>query len=304
VRSGAIALASVIAALGAAGCDATAPTGDRSASPTGPTPTPISSTTAEPKPTVAWSPEPNIRTYVPENTPPPIQFPLVTIDGGAMLSHDRRSVAISFIGGPAYDPANWCSVEYHPWAAIRGDALEVAVAAITPADRATMPPNGACVAMGYSYTFTLAQPASFIGSTVRDLASGELWIPPPERVAEPGPLLPGWRLTAIRTMHLPRDGVDELVRTYGPIPGAATDPNAVMFLVQQFGSPPDDAQGAPVADVEIDGQRVTVRDSGGGGLSATWQVGAADWVTLNLYGVGVDLDAFVDRANAVAVPGS
>ena len=230
-------------------------------------------------------------------------FPAVApSDGGAridaaVLSHDRRTLSVAFIGAQAYAPANPCSEDYGAWAAISGDTLNVQVDRIEHPDQATFAPGSSCTADGHQYLFQILLRTPFAGSTVRDVASGPLWIAPPDGVVELAPVPSGWRLTSIVTNADTR----EIDREYRPGPDSPGDDNRYLYLGQVLGGPSSYAVDVAVATRSIRGQEVSIGRNGDVGYIANWWLGG-DTLTLITYDAALTVEAFVALANAVAVP--
>jgi hypothetical protein len=215
---------------------------------------------------------------------------------GALLSGDRRSVAVSFIGGQAYEPTNPCSEDYGAWAGAAGDTLELAILRIEHPDQRPLGPNMACTAEGHGYLFTILLPAPFLGSTVRDRPTGPLWIAPPDRVVEPGLLPDGWHLSEVRG----EPTIRELARTWTPGPGAPGGRDAFIAIHEAFDGPTSNAVEGPIATRSIHGADVAIGRNGDTGFAATWAFGQ-DRVWFTVVDPTVDLDAFAAMANAIGV---
>jgi len=247
---------------------------------------------------------PYLRDFGPEYPPLAIGAGSEPITG-ALLSLDRLTLWVAFLGGHPYDPADWCSHDYRPWVAIDGDVLEVAIGVARHPEQATAPPNSGCILDGREYLFRLALPTAFTGTTVRDASTalGELWVPDPARVAELGRLPSGWVLVDVHTGRASDPAPHALARTWTPVPGDPSDPNAAIFLTQTVGGAPDDVSSPVVATIDIGGRSVDVLDWGGGGLGAVWQLGD-DWLTLVAYLTNLDVESFGTMVGGIAVPSS
>lgn len=100
----------------------------------------------------------------------------VSIDR-AVLSEDRLSVRVEFIGGPEFDRDNPCSVAYQGSAEVVGEELEVNVQALPrPKEWPADPP---CRAMGHLRAITIDLDEPFTGSVVRDAAGRVVPMQPP-----------------------------------------------------------------------------------------------------------------------------
>lgn len=246
-------------------------------------------------PPSAAPPSPFQRVFGPEFRPVPPAVDRLTIDG-ALLARDRRSIAVSFVGGKAYKQTDPCSVDYEAWAGLDGDTLAVTVAEVAHPEQARGDGDVVCTMEGYGYLFTIVLPAPFQGREVTDLASGPLWIPPPEAVAEVSTLPPDWILTSLFS----EQSTAELNRTYQPRPGTPGDPGRFIALHQAFGGPTSNVVDAPIANGTIHGSVVPIGRNGAG-FAAGWVAGSDSfWFTV--VDPAVDLDAFVAMANGVQVP--
>jgi hypothetical protein len=237
------------------------------------------------------------RIFGPAFAPPGPPKEAIHIDG-ALLARDRGSVAVSFLGGKAYDPANACSTDYRASAGINGDTLDLQVSPVHHPEQVRPPVDAVCTMEGYGYLFTIVLPVAFRGRQVMDPSSGQLWIAPPERIVELAGLPEGWRLTSITT----EPSIPELGRMYQPgteVPGAA---GRFIAIHQAFGGPTSNTVDDPVATRSIHGADVPIGRNSDEGYAAGWADGA-DHVWFTVVDPAVTLDAFVDMANAVGVPG-
>jgi hypothetical protein len=250
----------------------------------------------------AGSPKPREQRFEP---PYPSARPvgeLVRIQGPGLLSSDRRELTVQFIGGFGYRPGDPCSDDYTGWAEIENGVLEVAIVIIHHPDQATLAPDTACLAEGFSYLFHFDLASPFDGPTVRDLASGELWVPPPERVAFPSLLPAGWEAIDLRGSNFGDPGAHELYRTFLPPLTLAAPPRPFMTLVQTFGAASDRAEGTVVSKVLVHGNDVDLfRGPEPGELTVIWLLGG-DGMTLQAFDQAMTIDQFVAIANAVRAP--
>lgn len=237
------------------------------------------------------------RSFGPEFPPLPPLPPGGRIDG-AVLSRDRMSVDLSFLGGQAYERTNPCSEDYGAWASVTGDTLELQVLAVEHPDQRPLALNMACTAEGYFYAFRILLPAPFLGATVRDRPTGPIWIAPPDAVAEPGLLPDGWHLASVRS----ESSIKELGRTYQPDSGAPGAAGRFMGLSQAFGGPTSNQIDQPIGIRSVHGQDVPVGRNGDAGFAVGWAAGV-DHLWFTVYDPATSLDAFIAMANAVAVPG-
>lgn len=220
----------------------------------------------------------------------------VRIDG-AVLARDRRSLAVSFVGGKAYKQTDPCSVDYEAWAGLDGGTLEVAVAEVAHPEQVRGGWNVYCTSEGYAYLFTIVLAAPFQGREVTDLASGPLWVPPPEALAEVSTLPPDWILTSMFS----EQSTAELSRTYQPRPGTAGDAGRYIALHQALDGPTSNVVDAPIGEATIHGSVVPIGRNGSG-FAATWR-GGGDGFWFTVVDPAVTIDGFVAMANGVQVPG-
>jgi hypothetical protein len=179
---------------------------------------------------------------------------------------------------------------------VSGDTLEVQVVNIEHPDHAPAVQGVVCTAEGYSYLFTLMLAAPFAGRTVQDRASGPLWMPPSDRVAELPSIPAGWRLTSVNTSG------EVLWRDWRPGPDAPGAADRDLALFQAFNGPPLHTIDAPVATASIRGQDVPIGRNGEAGYMVSWML-ETDGMSLLTSASELTLDDFVAMANAVAVPG-
>jgi hypothetical protein len=248
--------------------------------------------------------KPNRQTIEPPYSAEPPSGPLTRIMGDT-LSRDRRVLTVEFIGGFSYTRSDWCSVDHTGWARIEGDVLEVAIGTIPHPDQATSPPDGACSVVGYRYLFRIVLPERFDGTTVRDLGSGQLWLPPPERVADPALLPAAWSLIDVQGDALADPEPHVLFRTYGPLDPSAPRPIPTVVLAQAFGGPVRHPGGDAIGVVKIHGQSVPVHREPGSeeGLNVFWRLNG-DAFALITYDASLTVEELAAIANAVAVPSS
>jgi hypothetical protein len=231
--------------------------------------------------------------------------PFQSINAGAFLSADRRVLTIGFIGGRPYTPEDWCAEDYTAWASIRGNALLLAVTTVDHPEQVPMPPNGACTMEGYDYVLTILLPAPFIGDTVRDLGSGELWIPPPDRVPDTSTLPLGLILGGMRVAPPAETDPDppELIREFFIRPPVAGGPNPQFYLVQLFGGEPPARRGEVLATLDVHGQAANIYDDGGIGMVVSWNENG-DGFTLAAWETDLTAEGLAAIASAISVPAS
>ena len=244
--------------------------------------------------------QPNHRAYGPDFPGKPPGGALVQISG-AFLSHDRRTLTIDFTGGPPYTRSNPCASDYEGWAGIEGDELVVQVDTILHRDHETLAPNVGCTMEGYGYIFELHLPLPFMGTKVRDRASGPIWVAPPARMAELAHVPAGWTLFQVYSSGAAGSEAHELARGYGPGPGPGNT-GQFLFLAQVFDGPVDREIDSPLTTAVVHGQAVPVGRNGDAGYMVNW-VDGTDGLTLSSYDPALTLDAFIAIANGVAIPG-
>ncbi len=242
------------------------------------------------------SPKPYEQTFGPDYPPEPPADQQTRVDD-ATISADGRTLTLSFTGGLAYTPGDFCSTDYAPWVATAGPDLQVAVVLVPHPDQATAPPNVACAAVGHGYTFHLLLPAPFTGSTVHDVAGGTLWVRPPSGLAEPQVLPSGWQLQW--SGDEPAAEPPLWVRVYAPAGSHVTGSNrgrGQLDLYQAFGAATQIGGGPERSTVQIGGSPgVLLREPESGELLLQWMVGP-DGVAL----VGNEADMTLDQLLAIA----
>ena len=215
----------------------------------------------------------------------------------ATISADGRTLTLAFTGGPAYAPDSFCSTDYAPWVAAAGADLKVAVVLVSRPDQATKPPNAACAAVGYRYTFHLLLPTPFAGSTVHDLAGGTLWVRPPPGLVEPQGLPSGWQLRW--SGDEPAAQPPLWVRVYAPADSQVAGSNGgrgQLDLYQAFGAATQIGGGPDRRAVPIGSSPgVLLREPASGELLLQWMVGS-NGVAL----VGNEADMTLDQLLAIA----
>lgn len=250
----------------------------------------------------AGSPKPQEQRFEP---PYPSSRPagqLVRIFGPGLLSLDRRELTVQFVGGVGYSAAEPCSDDYTGWTGLEDGVLEVAIVIVQHPDHATLPPGGACTLEGYRYLFHFDLGAPFEGSSIRDLGSGELWIPPPERVAAPQLLPVGWEPVDFGGSNFVDPAPHEIYRMFMPPLALVAAPRPFLTLIQTFGAASDRAEGTAVAKVRIHGAQVDLlRGPEPGEMTAIWMQDG-DGLALQALDPDLTVDQFVAIANAVDVP--
>jgi hypothetical protein len=242
------------------------------------------------------SPKPYEQSFAPPYPPEPPAGDRARVDE-ATVDSDGRTLTLSFIGGAAYAPSDFCSTDYVPWVGSAGADLDVAVVRVSDPDQATAPPDGACAGAGHRYTFHLSLPAPFAGSTLHDAAGGTLWVRPPTGLVEPQVVPSGWQLrwSAEDSGAEPR----LWVRVYAPAAAHVTGSNGgrgQLDLYQAFGAATQIGGGPERRIVDIGGRgAVLLRDPALGELLLQWMVGK-DGIAL----VGNEADMTLDQLLAIA----
>lgn len=208
---------------------------------------------------------------------------------------------VGFIGGPLYSANDPCSEDYVGWAHLAVDRLEVGAWTVPHPERPPIvdqpgQPIIACPAVGYPYLFELRLPAPFVGSDIRDMHSGALWIAPANRVADLARLPDGYRLTSLTV----EPTIHELAREYRAQAGEVGGDDRYLYLTQVFDGPSNhriDAAGT-VSIHEID----LPFGTNGAGFIVSWPLGR-DTLTLITDDAEITLERFAAMANAVAIRG-
>ena len=112
----------------------------------------------------------------------------------AVLSADKRTLTITFVGGKPYLASDPCSQDYEPWVALRGDELDVAVFNVVRPEQAKLGPNEGCTLEGYGLTYHLALAAPFTGTIANDVSGGTLFVSTPPAAVVATALPKGWTL--------------------------------------------------------------------------------------------------------------
>jgi uncharacterized protein YndB with AHSA1/START domain len=129
------------------------------------------------------------------------------------LGEDRRTVHLSFIGGPEYSPTDPCSDDYDARAEIVGDTLVVALFGVDR-PKVPLPPMAACPGAGYQRSLDIELTEPFTGYRVEDLAGYVHFLSRPEGLI--GLSLPdGWLLREERNISMSPTG--RWQRTYSPL---------------------------------------------------------------------------------------
>jgi hypothetical protein len=230
----------------------------------------------------------------------------------ASLSADRRTLTVTFVGGKGYLAADPCSTDYEPWVAAHDDELDLVVVQISHPDQAKLGLNQACTLEGYGWTFHLALPRPFMGTTINDLASGgRLLVGPLPDTAHVTALPPGWSLQA--AWELDPGPPPIWVEIYGAEP---IDPNGDegpgrLVLYQSFGiigewtdtrAAKSDQRGGVPVPVTFQGSAATVWvDASSGELLLAWDASGRSYGLIgNL--ADMTVDDLVTFAGSVAIP--
>jgi hypothetical protein len=95
-----------------------------------------------------------------------------------LLSADRMSLVVHFIGGKGYLESDPCSEDYVPWLRREGDDVRVGIINVDHPEQAQLGENMGCTAEGHTFAFHLTMDAPFDGPTVTDLVLGPVRVGP------------------------------------------------------------------------------------------------------------------------------
>jgi hypothetical protein len=237
---------------------------------------------------------------------------LVPIDR-AILSADRLTLTIDFVGGIPYNPArpDPCTTDYAPWLAPRGDELDVAVSHVAHPAPARSGPMVFCTLEGHFWQFHLLLAAPFDGTTVNDLAGGTLLVGPPASTARLGSIPAGWTLQA--SFQIEPGPPPMWAEIYGPAPGppGSEEGPGWLALYQAFGIVGEWSETRAVKSQDRGGTATAVTfrgrpavvwvDPGIGELLFAWEAGGRSY---GLVGNSADMtvDDLVRYAESVTIP--
>jgi hypothetical protein len=220
----------------------------------------------------------------------------------ATLADDRLSVRVDFVGGPEFDLDDPCSNAYEWSAEIVGEELQIGVFPIPHPE--PVPEGVGCELMGHPRTLTLRLEEPFTGSTIRDLTGQVVvFMEPPKRLAQIGPLPPGWELR--------REGdlVGSATRTWERVWSPDADPweaegDPMLTLYQAFGGPlgGDPPGGEVQPGVAVNDRHATLylhRPTGA--MTLIWSLGA-DELELDGYRADFTKAEFIEVAESIVLP--
>ncbi len=216
----------------------------------------------------------------------------------AVISDDSLALTISFTGGSAYSPDDFCSTDFGTWVAPNGDALDIAVYVVPHPERATAPPDVGCTGVGHGYTYRLVLARPFAGSTIRDLSGGTLWVREPPGLVTPGLLPNDWQLQLSEDAPMARPPL--WTRVYAPAHIAAPNRGSgQLHLYQAFGAATNIGGGTERQALDVNGTPgVLLRDPSLGELLLQWTVGG-DGVALVANEADLTIDQLLGIARAV-----
>lgn len=242
----------------------------------------------------------------PEGSPTRIQ--------SAELSENKQTLTVHFVGGDGFLASDPCSTDYEPWIAANGEALDVTVIQVAHEQLVSLAPNHGCRLIGYLYTYRLALPSAFSGTTVNDLAGGTLFVARPPGLAVVSHLPTTWGLQGsfeqepgpppIWVQVYSADEVADGDQSEGP---------GRLVLYQAFGAIGEwtdtraekaRERGANHVAVTVNGEGQTLwQDGASGELLLGWTL---DGKSLGLVGNTADMtaDDLVKMAESVALEGN
>ncbi|CAN5640611.1 hypothetical protein BH23CHL7_BH23CHL7_00860 [soil metagenome] len=184
------------------------------------------------------------------------------------LSEDRQTIRLQFTGGPAFDAADQCSVEYAAWTEMVEQELH---AAVWESRRPFSLLPLSCPAVGFrrDIEVRLAQP--FTGHLVRDLAGYVHFVSRPPDLAQVD--IPAeWQLESERSGHSATGQWSQLFARVDPPP---TSRRGHLALYQTFNGPADVTGDERQPPVLVNGQPATLwRSESSGELVLEWRIGA------------------------------
>jgi hypothetical protein len=220
---------------------------------------------------------------------------------------DKRTVHLSFTGGPPFDLADACSTDYVAVGEVRDDVLEVAVIETVtmgegmPEQSVDAVPLIVCPAVGHPWTLELELDAPFLGSTVRDLAGYVLFVSAPDGLVELAGLPPDWTLRSENDVEESPTG--RWRRRYAPSEDAQGEGNrGALDLYQAFGGPVNVSGGEEQRSVEVGGATGTLfRQAPPGELVLVWTL---DGIRLALVANEADFPeaALIELAESAVPP--
>jgi hypothetical protein len=184
------------------------------------------------------------------------------------LSDDRQTLRLQFTGGPPFDPADQCSIEYAAWAEVVEQELH---AAVWKSRRPFSLLPVSCPAAGFQreVEVRLAQP--FTGHLVRDLAGYVHFVSRPPDLAQID-VPTGWQLESERSGHSATGQWSQLYALVDPPP---TSRRGHLTLYQTFNGPANVTGDERQPPVLVNGQPATLwRSESSGELVLEWRLGA------------------------------
>lgn len=184
---------------------------------------------------------------------------------------DGRTVTARFTGGPAFGPADWCSLEYAMDATVVAGELQVTVYSIRRGTPPSPRQDGVlltCNAMGYDRVVSVELERPFLGTVVRDLAGSTHLLAPPAELVVLRDLPADWTLVA------QDDVADSPTGRWMRRWALRGDPDRVIELYQAFDGPASVTGGEEISQVDVGGElRTLYRQLEVGELVLVWSVG-------------------------------
>jgi len=196
------------------------------------------------------------------------------------ISEDRRTVELTVVGGPEYDPDNSCSSHYFGWAHVVDGVLEAKVVDDTP-PFANADPNVFCTAEGHERRMTVELEQAYDGGVAHDVSGRDHLLRAPAHTVNV-PLAGEWQL--VHEADSPEHPLPQWYRTWS-LNGNVADSDHWVTVFQTFGG------AVPFTDKEYDQRDVTV--NGAPGKLFSYAPTGDQMLVWLLDGDGIELDAKV-----------
>ena len=229
--------------------------------------------------TPAPAPEATPSPENPANGPEPPPGPAMRIED-ITIGEDHRTVELTVIGGPEYDPGNQCSSHYFGWAHVTGGVLEAKVVDDTP-PFANPNPNLGCTLEGHLRRMTVELEQPYDGGVARDASGRDHLLRAPAHTVQV-PLPAEWKLMS--EADAPDSQLPQWYRTWSRNGNVAASDHWVS-VYQTFGG------ATPFTDKDYDARDVTV--NGAPGRLFSYAPTGTLFLVWLLDGDGIELDANV-----------
>jgi hypothetical protein len=226
----------------------------------------VAACASSPNPSRPIDPSPD-STIEPSGPPAgePVRFETI------VLSPDRSSVTVSFVGAKAFDPTDPCSAHYFGWAREVEGVLQVKVVDDTPRQPGATPQ--ACDLVGFTRTITIDLARPYAGWRAKDLAGDMHFVSRPPGSVELTTLPSGWILQLERDVEESTTGRWQRTWTQGGSLNVQSSKGRID-LYQAFGGPADVSGGEEIRSVLVNGRGATLyRSAPDGELVLVWKLG-------------------------------